>query len=81
MYLVTKGFGARIYNPGQLATLSKTPMSITADDAKEAFEALVEKANEIGVEEDWPLDRVAKGKVFVDAAADLALGVDTDEAQ
>ena len=79
MYLVTKKFGARIYNPGQLAELSQTPLEITANEVRESLDALVEEAGEIGLQEDWPLDRVAKSKIFVDAVADLALGIETDD--
>ena len=73
MYLVTRKFGARVYNPGQLAALSKEPLQVTADHITEALQILVEKAEEIGEEEGWPLDRVAKSKTFVEAIADLAL--------
>jgi AIPR protein len=73
MFLVTKVFGGRIYNPSQLTQLAQNPLEISAEDAKSALEVLVEKAGEFGLEEGWPLDRVAKSKAFVELAAEFAL--------
>jgi hypothetical protein len=73
MFLVTKAFGGRIYNPSQLTQFAKTPLEISAESVKAALEILVEKANEIGGEEGWALDRVAKSKAFVETVAELAL--------
>ena len=73
MFLVTKAFGGRIYNPSQLTQFAKTSLEISAESVKAALEILVEKANEIGEEEGWALDRVAKSKAFVETVAELAL--------
>jgi hypothetical protein len=70
---VTQAFGGRIYNPSQLTPFAQAPLEISAEAVKSALEILVEKANEIGEEEGWALDRVAKSKAFVEVATELAL--------
>ena len=74
MYLVAKRFGARIYSPEQLAELSKEPLNFDAEEVAEALNELLERANEVGASEGWPLDRVAKSKMFAEDVAELALG-------
>lgn len=73
MFLVTKAFGSRIYNPSQLIPFAKTPLKISAESVKAALGLLLEKANGIGEEEGWALDRVAKSKAFVETVVELSL--------
>ena len=73
MFLVTKAFGGRIYNPSQLTQFAQAPLKISAESVKDSLRLLVEKANEIGEEQGWALDRVAKSRAFVEVVTELAL--------
>lgn len=73
MFLVTRVLGSRVYNPSQLTQLAQTPLEISAGSVKEALEILVQAATEVGQEDGWPLDRVAKSKVFNEVVVELAL--------
>lgn len=75
-YLVTKAFGSKVYNPGQLSDLSSTPLIISPEQTKDALNRILELAIEISDREEWPIDRVAKSKQFAEAVINLALGIE-----
>ncbi len=73
-YMVTKAFGSRIYNPGQLRDFAQTPLRIEESETFQAMQRIEQLAFDLAEDEEWTLDRVAKSKNLADIVLDTALG-------
>lgn len=72
-YMVTKAFGSRIYNPGQLRDFAQTPLPIGESETFQAMQRIEQLAFDLAQDEEWTLDRVAKSKNLADLVLDTAL--------
>ena len=72
-YLVTKAFGAEIFNPRQLIELAETPLETDSSDVGSAVEVVLTELNAVAAANTWQPERASKSHQLVDAVIERAL--------